>query len=214
MLCKHRLCTPRLLSKIGTIYHLRHCIDCKASPGYGHCHLAKMVSLIQSFYISKNQGFNRSSFDYEHNCYCHKHKLITATLLLTCLSLSVKGAGITWSCTYINWRDVQRKNVDMSSLKAPWQMTRTKTNTQNSTKNTQNTKEQQTFRKKHFFVFFGFFYFYFFFKISSRNISMWGTLKSIKRVSYWVVFLVDDSLKRYTCRQIFKGLKQILQVTR
>jgi len=34
---------------------------------------------------------------------------------------------------------------------------------------------------------------------------MWGTLKSIKRVSYWVDFLVDDSLKKYT--EVVKSLK-------
>jgi len=64
-------------------------------PDMGIASWLKWYHQFRLFTLVTNQGFNRSSFDHEHNCYCHKQKLITTTLLLTFLNLSVKGAGIT-----------------------------------------------------------------------------------------------------------------------
>jgi len=66
----------------------------------------------------------------------------------------------------INWSDVQRKNVvnnvDLSSLRAPWQNGPYKNKHTEQHKNTQNTKTQQTFRKNYSVVFFRIFLFLFF----------------------------------------------------
>ena len=63
---------------------------------------------------------------------------------------------------HINWRDVQRKNivnnVDMSSLRTPWQNGPYKNQHTERHKNTKNTMTQQTLRKCYWFVFFGFLY--------------------------------------------------------
>ena len=65
----------------------------------------------------------------------------------------------------INWRDVQRQNVvnnvDMSSLRAPWQNGRYKNKHTEQHKNTQNTKTQQTFKINYFCVFQIFIYLWF-----------------------------------------------------
>ena len=105
------------------------------------------------------------------------------------------------------------------SLRAPWQMARTKTNTQNSTKTTQNTKKQQTFRKNTFFCVFRIFLFLFFLQdfltdFSKKYIKVRHTKEHKKgillsRFSSWRQYE-----KIYWSRQILKGLKQILQVTR
>jgi len=59
---------------------------------------------------------------------------------------------------YINWRDVQRKNVvhnvDMSSSRASWLNGPFKNKHKEQHKNTQNIQTQQTCRKKLFFGFF------------------------------------------------------------
>ena len=66
-------------------------------------------------------------------------------------------------CNNKHWRDVQRKNVvnnlDMSSLRVPWQKSPYKNKHTEQHKNRQNTKTQQTFRKKHNFCVFRFFIF-------------------------------------------------------
>jgi len=60
-----------------------------------------------------------------------------------------------FKCSFsnINWSDVQRKNVvnnvDMSSLRAPWQNGPYKSKHTEQHKNTQNIKMQETFRQKH-----------------------------------------------------------------
>jgi len=72
------------------------------------------------------------------------------------------------SFVHINWRDVQIKNVvnnvDMSSLRAPWQNGPYKTYTQNDTKTrTTSWRNRHLEKKTTYFVFFGFFFFIFFF---------------------------------------------------
>ena len=68
--------------------------------------------------------------------------------------------------TCINWRDVQRKNVinnvDVSSIRAPWQNGPYKSKHTEQHKNTQNTKTQKTFSINYVLCFSDFFYFYFF----------------------------------------------------
>jgi len=95
--------------------------------------------------------------------------------------------GVTWSILStrqfknINWRYVQStnvvNNVDMLSLRAPWQNGPYKNQHTERHTNTHNTMTQQTFRKKlHVCVFRIFLFFFFFFIISlinsSRNVEI------------------------------------------
>jgi len=57
----------------------------------------------------------------------------------------------------MSWRDDQRKNgvnnVDMSSLRVPYKMSRTKTNTQNNTKTRRTPKHNRQLEKNYFLCF-------------------------------------------------------------
>jgi len=70
---------------------------------------------------------------------------------------------------YINWRDVQRKNVvnnvDMPSLRAPWQNGLFETNTQNNTKHVEH-PDATDIQNKLFFFFLWIFLFLFLFMIT------------------------------------------------
>jgi len=76
----------------------------------------------------------------------------------------------------INWRDVQRKNVannvDMSSLRAPWQKSPYKNQHTEQHKNTWNTKTQHTLRKINLFFW----------------VCFWPTNKPGKVYLHWCAF--------------------------
>jgi len=92
--------------------------------------------------------------------------LLTQVIQLAKTHLLATYHTVMSKCYNINWKDVQRKNVvnnvDMSSLRTPWQNDTYKNKPTENHKNTQKTKTQQTFRLYQTIFVMLFFYFYFY----------------------------------------------------